>query len=108
MWSAVDKFGIVLLQFVINIVLARMLTPDDFGVVAMIFIFVAVSQTLVDGGFAAALIQKIEPSPTDYSTIFFWNILFSATLYAVIFVAAPIVAEFFGVEHLAMLLRVLG
>ena len=44
MWSAVDKFGIVLLQFVINIVLARMLTPDDFGVVAMIFIFVAVSR----------------------------------------------------------------
>ena len=86
MWSAIDKFGIVILQFVINLVLARMLTPDDFGVIGMILIFVAVSQTLVDGGFASALIQKIDPTPTDYSTIFFWNIIFSTALYAIIFI----------------------
>ena len=108
MWSAIDKFGIVILQFVINLVLARMLTPDDFGVIGMILIFVAVSQTLVDGGFASALIQKIDPTPTDYSTIFFWNIIFSTALYAIIFIAAPIVAQFFGIDRLESLLRVLG
>ena len=64
-WAAVDRFGIVVLQFVINLVLARMLTPDDFGCIGMILIFVAVSQVLIDGGFGSALIQKREPTETD-------------------------------------------
>ena len=81
LWAAIDKFGIVMLQFVINIVLARLLVPEDFGLVGMIMIFIAVSQTLIDGGFASALIQKVDASQTDYSTIFYWNILFSAVLY---------------------------
>ncbi len=75
-WAAVDRFGIVLLQFVINIVLARLLTPEDFGCIGMITIFVAVSQTLIDGGFGSALIQKKDATQQDFSTIFFWNILF--------------------------------
>lgn len=108
LWSAIDRFGIVFLQFVINLVLARMLTPGDFGLVGMILIFVAVSQTLIDGGFAAALIQKVDSSTADYSTIFFWNILFSVALYVIIFISAPVVAEFFRVELLESLLRVLG
>ena len=107
-WAAVDKFGIVLLQFVINLVLARLLIPDDFGCVGMIMIFVAVSQTLIDGGFASALIQKVNASQTDYSTTFYWNILFSCLLYLGIFLAAPWVAEFFRIEALEGLLRVLG
>lgn len=108
LWASIDKFGIVLLQFVINIVLARLLTPNDFGLVGMIMIFVAVSQTLIDGGFASALIQKVNASQTDYSTIFYWNILFSCLLYLGIFLAAPWVAEFFRIEALEGLLRVLG
>ncbi|MBR4045529.1 MAG: lipopolysaccharide biosynthesis protein [Alistipes sp.] len=108
LWAAIDKFGIVLLQFVINIVLARLLTPDDFGLVGMIMIFIAVSQTLIDGGFGSALIQKVNASQTDYSTIFYWNILFSCLLYLGIFLAAPWVAEFFRIEALEGLLRVLG
>lgn len=107
-WAAVDKFGIVLLQFVINLVLARLLVPEDFGLVGMIMIFIAVSQTLIDGGFASALIQKVDASQTDYSTIFYWNILFSAVLYLGIFVAAPHVEVFFMIEGLGELLRVLG
>ena len=108
LWAAVDKFGIVMLQFVINIVLARLLTPNDFGLVGMIMIFIAVSQTLIDGGFASALIQKVDASQTDYSTIFYWNILFSAVLYLGIFVAAPWVEGFFMIEGLGELLRALG
>lgn len=108
LWAAIDKFGIVMLQFVINLVLARLLTPDDFGCVGMIMIFIAVSQTLIDGGFASALIQKVNASQTDYSTIFYWNILFSCLLYLGIFLAAPWVAEFFRIEALEGLLRVLG
>ena len=85
-WSAIDRFGVVLLQFVINLVLARLLTPNDFGLVGMILIFVVVSQTLIDSGFGSALIQKLHPTQTDYSTVFWWNLMFSIFLYAIIYV----------------------
>jgi O-antigen/teichoic acid export membrane protein len=108
LWAAIDKFGIVLLQFVINLVLARLLTPHAFGCVGMILIFIAVSQVLIDGGFGAALIQRVKPSEADYSTIFYWNTLFSVLLYGVIYVVSPGVASFFNTAMLEELLRVLG
>lgn len=107
-WAAVDKFGVILLQFVINLILARLLLPSDFGYIGMILIFVAVSQTLIDGGFGAALIQKRDASQRDYSTIFYWNILFSLGLYSVVFVSAPGVAHFFSMPILRDMLRILG
>lgn len=107
-WSAIDRFGVVLLQFVINLVLARLLTPDDFGLVGMILIFVVVSQTLIDGGFGSALIQKLNPTQTDYSTIFWWNLLFSILLYAIIYLFAPGVANFFHNQELGPLLRAIA
>lgn len=108
LWSAVDRFGVVLLQFVINLVLARLLTPDDFGLVGMILIFVVVSQTLIDSGFGSALIQKLNPTQTDYSTVFWWNLIFSILLYAIIYLFAPDVSNFFHNQELAPLLRVIA
>lgn len=107
-WSAIDRFGVVLLQFVINLVLARLLTPDDFGLVGMILIFVVVSQTLIDSGFGSALIQKLNPTQADYSTVFWWNLLFSILLYAIIYLFAPSVANFFHNQELEPLLRVIA
>lgn len=107
-WAGIDRFGIVLLQFVINLVLARLLTPGDFGCISMILIFVAVSQTLIDGGFGAALIQKIDATQRDYSTIFYWNTLFSVGLYLIIYASAPSVSTFFRMPLLEDMLRVLG
>lgn len=107
-WAAVDKCAVIFLQFVINLILARLLVPGDFGCIGMILIFVAVSQTLVDGGFGAALIQKIDASQRDYSTIFYWNLLFSLCLYLVVFAVAPSVAYFFRMPILENMLRVLG
>lgn len=108
LWAGIDRFGIVLLQFVINLVLARLLTPGDFGCISMILIFVAVSQTLIDGGFGAALIQKIDATQRDYSTIFYWNTLFSVGLYLIIYASAPSVSTFFRMPLLEDMLRVLG
>ena len=108
LWAGIDRFGIVLLQFVINLVLARLLTPGDFGCISMILIFVAVSQTLIDGGFGAALIQKIDATQRDYSTIFYWNTLFSVGLYLIIYASAPSVSTFFRMPLLGDMLRVLG
>lgn len=107
-WSAIDRFGVVLLQFVINLVLARLLTPNDFGLVGMILIFVVVSQTLIDSGFGSALIQKLNPTQTDYSTVFWWNLIFSVFLYVIIFALTPNIAVFFHNQELTSLLRVIA
>lgn len=108
LWSAVDRFGNVLLQFVVNLVLARLLTPEDYGCIGMLAIFIAVSQTLIDGGFCSALIQKQDVTSKDYSTIFYWNIAFSGILYALLYAMAPAVSNFFHMPILRDVLRVLG
>lgn len=108
MWATADRFGMMALQFAVNLVLARLLLPADFGIVGMLAIFMAVSQTLIDGGFASALIQRKSPSQTDYSTIFFWNVGFALLLYVVLFVSAPAVARYFGMPVLSPVLRVIS
>lgn len=108
LWSAVQKFGNMGISFITNIVLARMLTPDDFGCIGMLAIFITVSNTFVDGGFGSALIQKKEPTQKDYSTIFWWNIFISFLLYGVLFMSAPVIAEFYHMPLLSSVLRVQG
>lgn len=107
-WSAVDRFGNVLLQFIVNLVLARLLMPEDYGLVGMLAIFISVSQTLIDGGFCSALIQKQNVTSKDYSTIFYWNIAFAVMLYAVLYGIAPTVSVFFHEPVLCEVLRALG
>ena len=107
-WTSFDKMGTMALQFLVNIVLARLLMPSDYGCIGMLAIFVVVSQTIIDGGFGSALIQKKEPTQIDYSTIFYWNILFAFGLYVVLFVISPYVAYFYRMPILCDLLRVMG
>lgn len=107
-WASVDKIGTMALQFFVNIILARLLMPSDFGCIGMLAIFVVVSQTIIDGGFGSALIQKKEPTQTDYSTIFYWNILFAVILYFVLFFFAPFIAYFYKMPLLCDVLRVMG
>lgn len=108
LWAAMEKFGVVLLQFIINLVLARLLTPDDFGLVGMILIIVAVSGILADGGFGSALIQKLNPKEEDFSTAFSVNITMALLLYALIYIFAPSLSQFLGAPILKDFLRVLG
>lgn len=108
LWAAMEKFGVVLLQFIINLVLARLLTPDDFGIVGMIMIIVAVSNILADGGFGAALIQKLNPKEEDFSTAFMVNTTMALLLYILIYLSAPFVSRFLGIPILVDYLRVLG
>ena len=72
-WSAVERFSVQGVQFLLTLVIARILSPDDYGLVAMLGIFMALSQVLIDSGFANALIQKQDRSETDYSTAFYFN-----------------------------------
>lgn len=107
-WATIDKFGSIGLQFFVNLILARILSPADFGMIGMLAIFIAVSQTLIDSGFASALIQKKNPTQTDFSTILYWNIAFSSFLYLILFVSAPYIAHFYEMPMLANVLRVIA
>lgn len=107
-WSAVQRFGTMAISFVANMILARLLTPDDFGTVGMLLFFVAIANTFVDSGFGSALIQKKEPSANDYSTVFITNLILSVILYVVLFFAAPLIASFYKIPILCSILRVEG
>lgn len=107
-WVGIQRFGSMFVSFISNIVLARLLTPDDFGYIGMLLIFIAVSTTFIDGGFGSALIQKKHPSEEDYSTVFYWNIGLSVFLYLLLYFGAPLVSIFYKMPLLTPLLRVQG
>ena len=107
-WTSVQKIGSMVISFGSNIVLARLLTPTDFGSIGMIMVFINLSNVFIDGGFGAALIQKKETSETDYSTIFYWNIIFSIFIYFILFFCSPLIADFYRIEQLENILKVLG
>ena len=108
LWVSFDRFGSMGLQFLINLILARLLTPKDFGYIGIIYVFISVSQTFIDSGFGSALIQKKEPTQTDYSSIFYWNLISSSLIYIILFFCAPLIAIFFDASILCNILRVLG
>lgn len=107
-WSGIDKFANGGIQFLANIILARLLTPKDFGLLAIITIFVQISQTFIDSGFSNALIQKKDRSQIDYSTVFFFNLALSIGFYVILFFCSPLIAKFFENEKLTFLTRVVG
>lgn len=107
-WSSLQKFGTMIISFIANIVLARLLTPDDYGCIGMLMIFIALSNTFIDGGFGSALIQKKNPTNEDYSTIFYWNLFLSIVLYIILYFSAPVISNFYNIPLLSSVLRVQG
>lgn len=105
-WSATQRFGVLILSFVTNLILAWYLSPNDFGAIGMLTIFISLSETIIDSGLGAALIQKKDPSELDYSTVFWCNLLISVVLYLLLFFTAPLISIFYKMEILTPLLRV--
>lgn len=105
-WSAIDNVTNYTVSFVVSIVLARLLSPEDYGLIGIIAIFTAVCNAVINGGFSSALIRKKDVSDDDYNTAFIVNIGLSLLLYAVIFSCAPFIARFFGRSELVLLTRV--
>ena len=108
MWSSIDRFSTQGIQFVFSILIARQLLPSDYGVVAMLGIFLAVSQTFIDSGFGTALIRKIDRTDTDFSTVFYFNIVVAAFFYLVLWFAAPYIAAFYEIPLLEDVTRVVA
>ena len=95
MWSAVERFSVQGIQFALSIVIARLVLPSEYGLIAMLGIFLAIAQAFVDSGFSNALIQKKDRTEVDYSTVFYFNILIALVVYGVLFVSAPAIASFY-------------
>lgn len=107
-WSALQKYATVAIRFLSGIILARVLMPADYGYIGMLAIFIVVADAMVDGGFGSALIQKKDATQADCSTIFFWNIGVSLILYLLLFLFAPLIAQFYNMPLLCPILRVQG
>ena len=107
-WTSIQKFVGMGISFISGIILARLLTPEDYGCIGMLAIFMLVANSFVDGGFASALIQKRRPSQEDYSTIFFFNLGMSLLMYTILFLCAPAISRFYKMPLLSPVLRVQG
>lgn len=107
-WNAIGRFSTQGVSFVISILLARILSPSDYGVIGMIGIFMAIAQTFIDSGFGSALIRKKDCTDLDYSTAFYFNIIVGVVCYLILFFAAPLIAAFFKTPILRDIVRVLS
>ena len=107
-WTALQKYSTMFIQFISGIILARLLTPYDYGCIGMLSIFMVLAESFIDGGFGSALIQKKRPTQEDYSTIFWWNIGMALLMYAILFVCAPAISRFYKIPLLCDVLRVQG
>lgn len=105
-WSSIDNVVSYGVSFFVSIILARLLSPDDYGLLGIIGIFTVVCDTLINAGFTNALIRKNDASEDDYNTAFIVNLGMSVFLYAIIFACSPLIAEFFNREELINLTRV--
>lgn len=107
-WTALQKYSTMFIQFISGIILARLLTPYDYGCIGMLSIFMVLAESFIDGGFGSALIQKKRPTQEDYSTIFWWNLGMALLMYAILFVCAPAISRFYKIPLLCDVLRVQG
>ena len=106
-WSIAEKIGSMLLQMVVSIVVARLLVPEDFGVMAILTFFTALALVMVDSGFSQTLIRKESPSPEDYRSVFAFNIAVSVVLYGLLVAVAPAVARYYELPVIADIAPVL-
>lgn len=107
-WRFAERSGAQFVAFIVSIVLARMLSPDIYGTVALINVFTSILQVFVDSGLGNALIQKKDADDVDFSTVFYVNLLFCGALYTILFVCAPLIAKFYHDMSLTALTRVVG
>lgn len=108
LWNFIQTVGVQGVRFITGIVLARLLSPEEFGLTAMVMVFVNVTQPFFDGGFGAALVQKASITPTEYNSVFYFNIFMGLFVAILIFLSAPWVAAFYNQPRLILMTRALS
>ena len=107
-WKLLERFSSQFASFVISIILARKLMPDDYGIIAIILVFINIANVIIDGGFNTALIQKKDADQKDFSTIFWFCLAMAFVMYLLLFFCAPLISSFYKNDILTPVLRVLG
>lgn len=107
-WSFIDNIASSGITFLVGLVLARLLTPEEYGIMAMIAIFIAVSNSIIDSGFSNALIRKTRIERVDYNTVFYFNLTVSILIYVLLYLAAPAISVFFKEPVLVEVVRIIG
>ena len=107
-WRFLERIGAQLVTFIVSIILARLIDPAIFGTIALVTVFTSILQVFVDSGLGSALIQKKDADDLDFSTVFFFNIAMCLGLYLLIFFAAPLIANFYDIQELVPIVRVLN
>ena len=107
-WRFLERSGAQLVALIVSVVLARILSPEDYGTIALITVFINILNVFVDSGLGSALIQKKDADNTDFSTVFYTNVIFCIALYILMFVISPFLAEFYSRPELVSIIRVLS
>lgn len=107
-WRFAERCGAQLVTFIVSIILARILMPEDYGTVALVTVFTTIMQVFVDSGLSTALIQKKEADDLDFSSVFYFNFIVCITLYLIMFFAAPLIASFYHMPELTSIVRVIS
>lgn len=107
-WKFAERCGAQLISFIVSIILARLLMPSDYGIIALCMVFIYILQVFADSGLATALIQKKTPDNLDYSTVFYTNIAISLVLYLGMWIGAPYIAKFYSMPDLVPLVRTIS
>ena len=107
-WSAIDHFSVQGIQFLLSIIITRLVSPDAFGTVVMVQVFMSFAQVFIEGGFKSALIQKKDRNDEDFHTVFIFNMTIAVVLYMVMYVSAPFIADFYNQPILKDITRVIS
>ena len=108
LWRFAERCGAQGVSFIVSLVLARLLTPNDYGIVALMSVFISILGVFIDSGFSAALIQKKDADDLDFSSIFYFNLFSCSLLYLILFLAAPLISAFYRRPEMTAMVRVLG
>lgn len=108
LWRFAERCGAQGVSFIVSLVLARLLTPNDYGIVALMSVFISILGVFIDSGFSAALIQKKDADDLDFSSIFYFNLFSCSLLYLILFFAAPLISAFYRRPEMTAMVRVLG
>ena len=107
-WKFAERCGAQGIQFVVSIILARLLTPADYGLIGLITVFLAIAVVFAQSGLGQALVQRKEIDQEEFSTVFYFSMVFSIVLYLILFLCAPLIAGFYNEPKLTAIVRVLG
>lgn len=107
-WRFAERCGAQLVTFIVSIVLARILSPSDYGTIALVTVFTTILQVFIDSGLSTALIQKKDADDLDFSSVFYFNFIVCLILYIIMFVSAPCIADFYKDSNLITIIRVIS